>query len=82
MQFQNPLHAPLPAASLDRVTSELHSAAAANDQVALATYAAQSEEERKAAVNDFIMQVLDDDNFRTLVEDTSICWSRIALGLG
>ncbi|KAF2468485.1 uncharacterized protein BDR25DRAFT_304922 [Lindgomyces ingoldianus] len=47
----------------------------------LAAYASQSQEERIAALNDFMMNQLDDDNFVTLVEDVSICWARIALGL-
>ncbi|KAF2798469.1 hypothetical protein K505DRAFT_414330 [Melanomma pulvis-pyrius CBS 109.77] len=65
----------------DRVASELYNTVAANGNDGLAAYAIQSEEGRKTALNDFMMQHIDDENFVTLVQDVSTCWSRIGLGL-
>jgi hypothetical protein len=66
----------------DRVASELYNMIAANGNEGLAAYAMQSDEGRKTALNDFMMKHIDDENFLTLVQDVSICWSRIGLGLG
>jgi hypothetical protein len=66
----------------DRVVSELCKTTAANGDEGLAAYALQSDEGRKTALNDFMMQHIDDENFLTLVQDVSTCWSRIGLGLG
>jgi hypothetical protein len=41
----------------------------------------QSDEQRREALNAFILQHLDSDAFITLVEDMETCWARVALGL-
>jgi hypothetical protein len=47
----------------------------------LAEYAMQSQEDRRAALNEFIFQMLEDDNFLTLLEDLETCWARVGLGM-
>ncbi|KAK6442782.1 hypothetical protein LTR95_000985 [Oleoguttula sp. CCFEE 5521] len=47
----------------------------------LQEYAAQSSEDRKAAMDEFIVSRLEDANFATLCENVDQCWRRIALGL-
>ncbi|KAH3904658.1 hypothetical protein HBI56_214560 [Parastagonospora nodorum] len=47
----------------------------------LAAYAMQSEESRRAALNEFIFRNLEDDNFVTLLEDMETCWARSGLGM-
>ncbi|KAF2706397.1 hypothetical protein K504DRAFT_459692 [Pleomassaria siparia CBS 279.74] len=69
------------ASALERIVEELSRSNVAQDKDGLAAYAMQSEEARKAVLNDFMMRHIDDDNFLTLVEDMSGCWSSIGLGL-
>jgi hypothetical protein len=47
----------------------------------LVSYAMQSNEQRRAALNEFIFRHLDSDEFLTLVEDMETCWARVALGM-
>nr|POE64928.1 hypothetical protein CFP56_65886 [Quercus suber] len=47
----------------------------------LETYAAQSAEDRHAALDEFMAQHLENPAFTTLCEDVESCWRRIALGL-
>jgi hypothetical protein len=47
----------------------------------LAEYAMQSEEGRRAALNEFIFQNLESDDFLTLIEDMETCWARTGLGM-
>ncbi|KAL5115840.1 hypothetical protein ACEQ8H_006242 [Pleosporales sp. CAS-2024a] len=42
----------------------------------LAAYAMQSDEGRRAALNEFVYRQLQDDNFLTLMEDMETCWAR------
>jgi hypothetical protein len=51
--------------------------AAPNDD--LATYALQSAEGRRAALNEFLFRHLEDPNFLTLLEDMETCWARAGL---
>jgi hypothetical protein len=51
----------------------------AND--VLATYAMQSAEGRRAALNEFIFQQLENDDFITLLEDMETAWARTGLGM-
>jgi hypothetical protein len=85
-QSQSQDYLPTPPASeatyQDRIISELCKTVAVNVNEGLAAYAVQSDEGRKTALNDFMMQHIDDENFLTLVQDVSTCWSRIGLGLG
>lgn len=46
----------------------------------LAPYAAQSEEDRLAVIDDMICEYLEDENFVKLVEDVEKSWKRIGLG--
>jgi hypothetical protein len=56
-------------------------AKAALDNNDLAAYVMQSEEARRAALNEFIFKQLESDNFLTLLEDTETCWARSGLGM-
>jgi hypothetical protein len=47
----------------------------------LAVYAMQSEEGRRAALNEFIFKHLEDNHFLTLLEDMETCWARSGLGM-
>jgi hypothetical protein len=67
-------------------TSELYQdrtlsgeASSTNDD--LAAYAMQSEEGRRAALNEMIFQCLADDNFITLLEDMETCVSKQGFGM-
>lgn len=46
----------------------------------LTAYAAQSEEDRLAVIDDMICEYLEDENFIKLVEDVEKSWKRIGLG--
>lgn len=47
----------------------------------LQQYAAQSLEDRQAALDEFMVQNLENPDFVTLCKDVENCWKRIALGL-
>ncbi|KAJ8118445.1 hypothetical protein OPT61_g586 [Boeremia exigua] len=47
---------------------------------ALKAYAMQSDDSRKAALDNFILNSLDNHDFLTLVEDMEVNWARIGLG--
>lgn len=47
----------------------------------LAKYLMQSTEGRRAALNEFIFQCLEDENFIALVEDMETCYSRIGVNM-
>ncbi|KAI8935175.1 hypothetical protein NX059_007768 [Plenodomus lindquistii] len=47
----------------------------------LRAYVMQSEDGRRAALNEFIFRHLESDDFLTLVEDLETCWARSALGM-
>lgn len=53
----------------------------AEDENALKAYAMQSGDGRKAALDDFILRSLDNDDFLKLVEDMEANWARIGLGM-
>ncbi|KAM0723437.1 hypothetical protein Q7P37_000423 [Cladosporium fusiforme] len=52
-----------------------------SDVSLLADYAAQSQEDRQAILDEFMVSKLEDPNFAVLCEDLDSCWRRIALGL-
>jgi hypothetical protein len=52
-----------------------------NEHDGLAAYAMQSDEGRRAALNEFIFRHLESDDFLTLVEDLETAWARTALGM-
>jgi hypothetical protein len=47
----------------------------------LAAYTMQSDEGRRAALNEFIFRQLESEDFLTLVEDMETSWARVALGM-
>jgi hypothetical protein len=47
----------------------------------LAEYAKQPEEDRRAALNEFLFKNLESENFLTLLEDMETCWARAGLGM-
>ena len=47
---------------------------------ALKAYTMQSDDGRRAALNEFIFKALDSDDFLTLVEDMETSWARLGLG--
>ncbi|KAH7383340.1 hypothetical protein BKA66DRAFT_584969 [Pyrenochaeta sp. MPI-SDFR-AT-0127] len=63
--------------TVSRVAPEL----SAGGNNILAAYVAQPEEERRAALNEFVFQNLENDDFLKLVEDMETCWARVALGM-
>ncbi|EFQ86208.1 hypothetical protein PTNB73_04578 [Pyrenophora teres f. teres] len=52
-----------------------------SDRDALAAYVRQSDEGRRAALNEFIFRNLENDDFLTLVEDMETAWARTAIGM-
>jgi hypothetical protein len=54
---------------------------AVNDNEKLAAYALQSDEGRRAALNEFVYRHLESDDFLTLVQDMETAWARVALGM-
>ena len=52
-----------------------------SQELSLATYEAQCVQDRQAALDQFMMDVLDDPKFETLCADVENCWRRSILGL-
>ena len=52
-----------------------------SDTESLAAYTMQSDEGRRAALNEFVFRHLESDDFLTLVEDMETAWARVALGM-
>ncbi|RAR05631.1 hypothetical protein DDE82_003820 [Stemphylium lycopersici] len=52
-----------------------------SDTESLLAYTMQSDEGRRAALNEFVFRHLESDDFLTLVEDMETAWARVALGL-
>lgn len=66
--------------SKNRIDRTLDPALAGNNENALKAYAMQSDDGRRAALNDFILKSLDNNDFLTLVEDMETNWARLGLG--
>lgn len=64
----------------DRIDHTTAPALFHNTEAGLKAYAMQSEDGRRAALNDFIFKALDSDEFLTLVEDVETSWARLGLG--
>jgi hypothetical protein len=62
-------------------SSDVPSLANTNEHDGLAAYAMQSDEGRRAALNEFIFRHLESDEFLMLVEDMETAWARAALGM-
>ncbi|USP81589.1 uncharacterized protein yc1106_08863 [Curvularia clavata] len=52
-----------------------------DDADRLAAYATQTDEGRRAALNEFIFRHLENEDFLILVEDMETAWARVALGM-
>lgn len=52
-----------------------------DDAERLAAYTMQTDEGRRAALNEFIFRHLENEDFLTLVEDMETAWARVALGM-
>ncbi|RYO41325.1 hypothetical protein AA0111_g1216 [Alternaria arborescens] len=52
-----------------------------NETDGLAAYATQSDEERRALLNEFVFRHLESDDFLTLVQDMETAWARVAMGM-
>ncbi|KAF2830586.1 hypothetical protein CC86DRAFT_402619 [Ophiobolus disseminans] len=61
------------------VRGEKSNAQEATSENNLAAYAMQSAEGRRAALNEFLFQQLEDPNFLTLLEDMETCWARAGM---
>ncbi|KXT09915.1 hypothetical protein AC579_8000 [Pseudocercospora musae] len=66
--------------SLNRAYAAVSASAVPTDETSLEQYEAQSLEDRKAALDKFMMDMLENPAFTTLCEDVENCWRRIALG--
>jgi hypothetical protein len=66
---------------MERVMSEVASIHNAYPPGNLASYAAQSPEERRVILNEFFLQHIDSDDFVKLVEDVETSWAIIGMGL-
>jgi hypothetical protein len=64
----------------NRVDHTFASALSGDPENALKAYAMQSDDGRKAALNDFIFKALDSNEFLALVEDMEMNWARLGLG--
>lgn len=61
--------------------SYMGSAIGMNGNDGLAAYALQSDEGRRAALNEFVYRHLESEDFLTLVQDMETAWARVALGM-
>jgi hypothetical protein len=61
--------------------SDVGTAIGLNGNEGLAAYAMQSDEGRRAALNEFVYRHLESDDFLTLVQDMETAWARVALGM-
>ncbi|EME89272.1 uncharacterized protein MYCFIDRAFT_170756 [Pseudocercospora fijiensis CIRAD86] len=67
--------------SLNRAYAAANVSANRTHEASLEQYEAQNLEDRKAALDKFMMDNLENPAFTTLCEDVENCWRRIALGL-
>lgn len=84
MQSSPPPSAAAPRPDLpdhDRLFQELHKETSGIANEHLKSYSARTAEERREILDDFMMNLIDDDDFLKLVEDVSTCWTRVGLGL-
>ncbi|KAJ6198800.1 hypothetical protein J3E72DRAFT_188580 [Bipolaris maydis] len=82
--FHRPLTTPAGSEASHRIsTASIASGTTvrANDVERLAAYTMQSDEARRAALNEFIFRHLESDEFLTLVEDVETAWARVVLGM-
>ncbi|KAF2203583.1 hypothetical protein GQ43DRAFT_366511 [Delitschia confertaspora ATCC 74209] len=75
-QFTNPTNAENPTPFVDRVISHIIAQGSSGTEQ-LANYAKRPSDERAPALDDYLLQYLEDESFVTLCEDVSACWRRI-----
>lgn len=66
---------------INRACDAIEGNMASSTKFDLSQYAAQSEEDRQAILDEFMLSKLNDPTFVTLCKDIENCWRRIALGL-
>jgi hypothetical protein len=82
-------HSPLPNSSTPPASDAMRQGIASQPKSGLLittgdnldAYVMQSEEGRRAALNEFIYQQLENPNFVTMLEDMETCWGRLTRGL-
>ena len=74
-------NSPLRRVGVEDSTSSSTAGAGTVEAASLASYAAQSREDRQTVLDEFMVSKLEDPNFAVLCEDLDTCWRRIALGL-
>lgn len=81
--FQNAPDTPPTSVASNRgaSASNLGAAVGATENDGLAAYAMQSDEGRRAALNEFVYRHLESDDFLTLVQDMETAWARVAMGM-
>ncbi|KAL1801480.1 hypothetical protein ACET3X_001822 [Alternaria dauci] len=77
----NAHHTVFQSAAVTPPTSVTGQCSRANENDSLAAYAMQSDEGRRAALNEFVFRHLESDDFLTLVQDMETAWARVAMGM-
>ena len=78
---QNTHHTIIQSAPITPPTSVTGRRSGTNETDGLAAYAMQSDEERRAVLNEFVFRQLESDDFLTLVQDMETAWARVAMGM-
>jgi len=72
---------PHEAAGVGRMSDSSTTQRGIPEAASLAGYASQSQEDRQAVLDEFMISKLEDPNFTMLCEDVDTCWRKFALGL-
>ncbi|OWY43123.1 hypothetical protein CUC08_Gglean010590 [Alternaria sp. MG1] len=78
---QNTHHIVFQSAPITPPTSVTGHRSGTNETDGLTAYATQSDEERRAVLNEFVFRHLESDDFLTLVQDMETAWARVAMGM-
>jgi hypothetical protein len=78
---QNTHHTVFQSAPITPPTSVTGHRSGTDETDGLAAYATQSDEERRALLNEFVFRHLESDDFLTLVQDMETAWARVAMGM-
>lgn len=78
---QNTHHTVFQSAPITPPASVTGHRSGANEIDGLAAYAMQSDEERRAVLNEFVFRHLESDDFLSLVQDMETAWARVAMGM-
>lgn len=82
--LEHRIHSPVVAEASYQVSNTSvasSSTVGADDAERLAAYMMQSDEGRRAALNEFVFRHLENEDFLTLVEDMETAWARVALDM-